>query len=993
MDVQLLAETLTELLRPALPFLHASGKKAAEKAVEKLGSEVWESAKKAWGKLRRGTDGTTPAEAAARDLAAEPGDADAQAALRFQLKKLLASDPTLAAELAALVAGAPGATVAGGQVAVGRDVHGNVIVVNLAAGPMDSLRYWRGLGEPGDDELNAATQRYLDLLVDLYRYLDFRGMGISDRVPLRLPLLEMYVPLKARIEMPEGETWTRELRLAGRRPTDDETEAIGERLSAPRSALELLAEHDGLIVLGDPGAGKTTFLKLLALTLATGQGESLGLGNRLPVLLPLSAYATALEQQRDVPLEAFLDRYYQEDRGVALPIAAMLKRSLERGGTVLLFDGLDEVRELDRRHVVVDRVKDFYCLHRRAGNKFVVTSRVVGYREVRPEAEGLGECTLVDFEDDDVEEFVEKWTAALERAAAGATPLAAREAERERQELLAAVRTNPGVRSLASNPLLLTILALMKRQDVALPERRVELYETYVVTLLKHWNLARGLDRRGARDLDVVETVKVLAPVALWMHKASAGRGLVKERDLFRELERIFECRGLHDPASAARMFLGGVRRHAGLLLERGGRQYGFIHLTLQEYLAAVALAQKGQQAVDGIVEELAAHVDEDAWHEVTLLTVAYLGIVQQREEASSAVVQELLRLPSAASVVLAGQAVADSWPGGVSEKCRQQVVGALLRTMRDDQGAPAPRRAGAARALADVGDPRYEIMAVDGMEFCRVPAGPFMMGSDDRDDWAMDREKPLHEVDVPYDFWMARYPISAAQFRAFVEDTGQEGQFEYVMSQPGNEPVRVVRWYEAWELCRWLTRRWRGQGKIPSDLSVVLPSEAEWEKAARGGTLIPASPMTTSLDSAALDGRIEMRENAKPIRRYPWGDDPDPNLSNYGDTCIGDVTALGCFRGGASPYGCEEMSGNIFEWTRSLWGKEVDKPLSYPYNAEDGREALDASSESRRVLRGGWFGYVSRYVRAAYRNRHPPRYRNGNVGFRVALSPFTSEL
>ena len=94
----------------------------------------------------------------------------------------------------------------------------------------------------------------------------------------------------------------------------------------------------------------------------------------------------------------------------------------------------------------------------------------------------MAEATLVDFDDEEIEAFVDKWTAAIEKAAAGETRTAREDASREREELLAAVRGNPGVRSLAANPLLLTILALMKRQGVSLPERRVELYQRYVET-------------------------------------------------------------------------------------------------------------------------------------------------------------------------------------------------------------------------------------------------------------------------------------------------------------------------------------------------------------------------------------------------------------------------------------------------------------------------------------------------------------------------------
>ncbi len=161
------------------------------------------------------------------------------------------------------------------------------------------------------------------------------------------------------------------------------------------------------------------------------------------------------------------------------------------------------------------------------------------------------------------------------------------------------MQRNPGVRRLAANPLLLTILALMKRQGVTLPERRVELYQKYVETLLKHWNLARGLGRPPSRDLDVVETVRVLAPLALWMHETSPGVGLVKREAMRRKLDEIYAGRGVDEPERAARQFLADVREYAGLLLERGAGQYGFIHLTFQEYLAAVATPRRGTGRVE----------------------------------------------------------------------------------------------------------------------------------------------------------------------------------------------------------------------------------------------------------------------------------------------------------------------------------------------------------------------------------------------------------
>jgi len=636
--------------------------------------------------------------------------------------------------------------------------------------------------------------------------------------------------------------------------------------------------------------------------LAQGRGGEIGLEERLPVLLPLSAYANALSNG-DQPLDEFIATYYR-DAGVTLPVGAMLDEALKRGGTLVLLDGLDEVRDQGLRRVVVDRVTDFFTVQRQKGNKFILTSRIVGYREVRPNVTGLEECTLVDFDDEDIERFITQWTTTLEKAARGGqTPVAVQEAQREREELLAAVRRNRGVRQLASNPLLLTILALMKRQGVTLPERRVELYQTYVETLLKQWNLARGLGRPPSRDLDVVETLRVLAPLALWMHESSPGVGLVKQGDLERKLIDIYRQRKFPDPEQAARQFLKDVREYAGLLLERGPRQYGFIHLTFQEYLAGVAIAQRGQESVEPIVKTLGEHIEEETWHEVTLLTVGYLGLIQQRDEAAGQVLKKLVEEepgPPGVAVVRAGEAAVDVWPGGITYEARDAIVQASLKTMRDDARVKPPLRAQAGDNLAKLGDPRFRpdawYLPDDPMlGFIEIPAGSFTMGAG----------KEAHELDM-YTFYIARYPVTVAQFRAFVEASGYEiGDFD-ALRDPDTRPVRWVSWHEALAYTRWLTKTLRQWPETSEPIAYLLargwqftlPSEAEWEKAARG-----------------TDARI-----------YPWGNEPDPNRANYVDTGIGTTSPVGCFPGGASPYGVEELSGNVWEWTRSLWGQRLEE-------------------------------------------------------------------
>jgi len=844
----------------------------------------------------------------------------------------------------------------GGAVTDSAIIHGQTIVL--------ADRFWRDL-KPAlpAEKLREATAAYLGYLTDRHYYLSLKGMGISDRVPLRLKLLDLYVPLKARMELPEGDTWKRDLSLAGRDVTNDDQELL--HFGEPVPLLKVLQKHSGVIVLGDPGAGKTTFVKYLALRLARGEGVKIGLDDYLPILLPLAAFANAL-QTSEIRLDDFIADYFA-GIGADLPVGPMLREALKVGRALILLDGLDEVRDINMRNTVVERVVDFFAFHRREGNKFVLTSRVVGYRSVRPSAEDLVECTIVDFEEDEIEEFIKYWTTAIEKQAQGNTAVARADAETDRRELLDSIQQNPGVRQLASTPLLLTILALMKRQGVSLPERRVQLYDQYVNTLLSTWNRARSLSGRApGRDLDELQTVRILAPLALWMHEVSPGVGLVGREDMRRKLEELFMERSEASPHQAARQFLTDVREHAALLLERGPGEYGFIHLTFEEYLAAVALALKGQGNAAPIIETLSAHVGEQAWREVTLLTIGYLGIRQQLPRVAGEVVESLVNNqpgPPGEAVVLAGDAVLDTWPGGVSLQSKDYVVQALQTTMQDGDIRPELRRH-AGLLLGRLG---WRPSDLD--RFAEISLGEYQAGV----------KKDAKEI--PYMYFIGKYPVTNIQFARFVKEDGYQkqeywsadgwdwrtGKFDSrtleAVAQDWLEhrplakrnmpyywhsielsnpivPIVGVNWFEAEAYCNWLSKKIVA---VPDGYTIRLPLDGEWERASRG-----------------RDGR-----------EYPWGEGFDKAAANTWDsdstgTGLGGTTAVCTFSQGVSPDGAWDMSGNVWEWTRSWY----DEDKKY------------------RVVRGGsWIGYQW-FARSSFCNWSIPLMFNDDLGFRVMIAP-----
>jgi formylglycine-generating enzyme required for sulfatase activity len=239
-----------------------------------------------------------------------------------------------------------------------------------------------------------------------------------------------------------------------------------------------------------------------------------------------------------------------------------------------------------------------------------------------------------------------------------------------------------------------------------------------------------------------------------------------------------------------------------------------------------------------------------------------------------------------------------------------------------------------------------------------RVPAGEFQMGSVmARDKDTQDDELPPHTVHVP-DFYMSKYPVTNLQYQAFIQASGHRAPRDWERGPrpqgKENHPVPKVSWRDALAFCNWLSQE--------TGHSFHLPTEVEWEKAARG-----------------TDGRI-----------YPWGDEPpDEARCNFGEN-VGDTTTIGRYSPqGDSPYGCADMAGNVVEWCHSH-----HRP--YPYHAGDGREDFEkedgrwyfTEALDVRVLRGGAWWSSAQDVRCASRPKIGPFFWPIHAGFRVAKGP-----
>ena len=817
-----------------------------------------------------------------------------------------------------------------GGIAIGGDVHGNVTVTIQGENVREKeLAYLGGL--------LTRYEHWRDHYTPLAGIAEVRA-AVENGPRLDLPMPFIPHGFEKLVEHGYGE------RVEVRRePMDDLRTAV--------------AEHRRIVLLGDPGCGKTTTLWRLAYDYA----EAAKADGRapLPLLIPLGSYTD------DAPFDTHLARHLG-------PLASYLETYRASGRLILLLDGLNEMPQAAYAERV-ERIQD--GLDRQPNELVVVTCRELDYvvkleRLQKVEVAPLDETRIRTFlcnylgdtagerlfwamAGDKVHALWETWQGAGgtwdEFWTADEMPKRVYKKTSGAQDRLweGIRKEHPPLLELGRNPYLLLMIAqVYAGAGGELPANRARLFLAFVDTLL-----GREKKRHPRERIAVEHQQDGLSALAYAMQE-ERGSGTTVEREW--ALAQL--CQAVPGCDTERLLYLAT----SATLLDADETTVRFYHQLLQEYFAAQEL---GKRVAVG--ETLARYWPPERWWEPSGWEETVILLAGMKQDAS-ALLDDLAAvnpLVAARCLLEGGAQAGDAAQRGIS----RELMGRMI-----DEKEQAAARVQAGNTLARLGDPREEVTTIEGIKFCHVPAGPFWMGEGS--------DKDLNEW-LGYDYWMALYPVTVAQFQVFVDASGHEPSRQESLRDLPNHPVMLVSWYEACAFGEWLTQAWQEEGILPAGWSVRLPTEAEWEKAARGGIQVPEKVQVAPASRRPWmrEFKVELVSNTNPARRYPWGEKEDPDRANYDKTNIGTTSPVGAFPGGASPYGCEEMSGNVWEWCHSLY-----KP--YPYDLEDGRE--NPGESGLRVLRGGSFFDFEWSVRCADRSGYDPDGIDFIVGFRVVVAP-----
>jgi len=745
---------------------------------------------------------------------------------------------------------------------------------------------------------------------------------------------------------------------------------------------QALDQYRAIVLLGTSGAGKTTTLYHLLHTLAQ-RGLNGEYGIPTPVYISLAQYELA-----DTPLE------YVRKHCASVGLKERLEDELLAGRICLLCDALGDMPGAEHEYLSKVRAwREFISTY--ANNFFVFACRTDEYHgelHIQP-------IVIQTLDNERIQRYLSRVMGF------------------QADDMWKALQSS-NLLDVARLPLFLDLIVQAYRDSNGrMPDNRGMLLKGLIDDLLK-----REQERGGMSEADIQSLTVSLMELAYQIQPRAARKVLPTN-----------QVRNVLSDALLRTAISTGI-------LEETSDGIRFALAQIREYFAALALLVRFEQGQDLRSHWKAPHWRQSViegpemserwavlspppptgWEEPTIFAA---GLIKQKTKFIQAI--------CSVNPWLAGQCLVDvlqQVPDGVAEQVRL----ALLKEITSRR-MPLAHRNVAGRVLGQIGDPRFKVISsASGIKYISpvlvtVPTGIVWLGSDERDALAFPDEWPRHPITVP-EFRIGRYPVTNAEFECFINAGGydqpdywipagwqwrqspdrgegslsrilrnlayhrehlydlerwfreanislEERELWYTLikldqhsarelllnlgfghlrlhDRPAywddpryngkNQPVVGVNWYEAMAYCAWLTRV---LGRL-----VCLPTEVQWERAAKG-------------DKQWI---------------YPWGNTWKRDYCNALPERVLQPTPVGIFPRGRSPVGCDDMVGNVFEWTRSLY-----KP--YPYDARDGREEMEA--EGVRVNRGGGWDSTPRVARCALRgDMCDPDTFDHNLGFRVVV-------
>ena len=789
------------------------------------------------------------------------------------------------------------------------------------------------------------------------------------------------------------------------------------------TALKACDVNKKMVLLGDPGGGKSTFVNHLAHGLVCHQlaekenqvwqdklcckdsGLNKALLEQIPLLIILRDFAAELPNPlpkgKHAPFTALCDFIKNQllaaqNLGFAID---HLFTALDEGRVTVLCDGLDEVTATHQRRFVRDAVSQFAQTYKNA--RYIVTCRVLSYQPPKPndpnqtpdlrlKARDFPTFELAEFDVEQQAQFIDGWyNELIQRHQIRSVS----DGRKQAKSLKDSVRQRGDLRRLAGNPLLLTIMAVVHTYKGKLPDGRAKLYDQTIEVLLWEWDkklvrqnedetdtqLQQLLNEVGRNQLEFLET---LAAVAFEVHHNTEPDPQQEQKhgadiqlaQLYRNLGRL----GNHGWAERVTQVM---KERAGLLIERQPDVFSFPHRTFQEYLAGVYLANhRDQEGQPDFPQQATALAHLPQWRIVILLAVGYLTYVSLDKYRNLALLRALVpnRPPRNANdwllVWLAAEAICEMGAQRVQDTedgsaIFARVHGRLTQLITEGQLTPQQRMQ-AGMVLGKLGDTRRGVgLAEDG--YPQIEWGVEIPSAT----YTLETGQKKRVYDIKHNYRLAQYPITYSQFQAFVTDTSERGYHctEWWFDMPEKETIDIFK--------RTFVTKEIDEARFPYNnhpretvswyqavafcrwLSDKLPYEVR----------LPHEDeweVAARWDGIGIDGRT-----------YPWGNKFERDLqTNTSESELSQTTAVGMypagFQSGSQLY---DMGGNVFEWCLNKF--------EYPtFTAVD-------TSGNRRVLRGGSWVSGQNFARAASRSDRNPYSRRFYLGFRVcrASPPISS--